>query len=202
MRKFAFTVFMTARTPLSDNELVDLLKTGDQYAYTEIYNRYKGVLYQHAYKRLPNQGEVDDIIHELFTTLWTKRETIVFKTNLSGYLYTAVRNRILDYISHQQVESAYFANLQQFIDHGAGVTDHRVRSNMLRDLIEKEISSLPAKMREVFELSRKSEFSHQEIADKLDISEKTVKNQIHNALKILRVRLGVFIYLCLLYNLL
>ncbi|MDB5117490.1 MAG: polymerase subunit sigma-70 [Mucilaginibacter sp.] len=191
---------MAALSPLPDHELVFLLKTGDKDAYTEIYNRYKGILYQHAYKLLRNQEEVDDIIHELFTTLWIKRETLEFKTNLSGYLYTAVRNRVLDYISHQQIESAYIISLQKFIDKGVAITDHRVRLNMLQEVIEKEIACLPAKMREIFELSRKSQLSHREIAEKLDISEKTVKNQVNNALKILRVRLGLLIYLYLLYK--
>jgi RNA polymerase sigma factor (sigma-70 family) len=137
---------MTAYSSLSDHELVIFLKKGDRSAYTEIYNRYKGILYQHAYRRLPNQEEVDDIIHELFTVLWVKRETLVFKTNLSGYLYTAVRNRILDYVSHQQIASAYLSSLQEFMDKGVAITDHRVRLNMLQDVIEKEIACLPVKM--------------------------------------------------------
>ncbi len=193
---------MAALIFLSDHELVVLLKTGDEAAFTEIYNRYKGILYQHAYKRLHNQEEVDDIIHDLFTTLWIKRESLVFKTNLSGYLYTAVRNRIFDYISHQQIESAYITDLERFIEQGIAITDHRVRLNMLRQVIENEIACLPDKMREIFELSRKSQLSNKEIAKKLNISEKTVKNQVNNALKILRVRLGVLIYLCLLFNIL
>ena len=191
---------MATHTPLSDHELVVLLKAGDEIAYTEIYNRYKGILYQHAYKRLHNQQEVDDIIQDLFTTLWTKREALVLKTNLAGYLYTAVRNRILDYISHQQIESAYIISLEKFIEKGVAITDHRVRMNMLQELIEKEIAGLPDKMREIFELSRKSQLSHREIAQKLDLSEKTVKNQVNNALKILRVRIGVLVYCCFLFG--
>lgn len=191
---------MASQNTLSDHELILLLKEGDADAYTEIYNRYKGILYQHAYKRLPDQGEVDDIIHELFTTLWVKRETLIFKTNLAGYLYTAVRNRILDYIAHQQIESTYISSLQGFIDKGVSITDHRVRLSMLQDLIEKEIINLPPKMREIFELSRKSQLSHREIAEKLNVSEKTVKNQVNNALKILRVRLGLLVYLYLLFK--
>ncbi|MES2277374.1 MAG: RNA polymerase sigma-70 factor [Bacteroidota bacterium] len=190
---------MAAYTSLSDPELVVLLKTSDETAYTEIYNRYKRILYLHAFKRLRNQEEVDDIVHELFTTLWIKRETLELKTNLAGYLYTAVRNRILDYISHQQVETAYVVNLQQFIDKGTAVTDHRVRLSMLQELIDKEIAHLPAKMREIFELSRKSQLSHQEIAQQLNVSKKTVKNQVNNALKILRVRIGMIIFLYLLF---
>jgi RNA polymerase sigma-70 factor (ECF subfamily) len=65
-------------------------------------------------------------------------------------------------------------------------------------IIEKEIADLPAKMREVFELSRKTFLSHKEIAGQLDLSEKTVRNQVNNALKVLRVKLGIFVFLLVL----
>ncbi len=182
---------------LSDTELIALLATGDQYAYTEIYNRYKRLLYTHAYQRLRNEQGVDDIIHDLFTTLWAKRETIDLKTNLAGYLYTSVRNRILDYISHKQIESAYITSFQRFLDEPVSLTDYLLRENQLKALIDKEIAKLPEKMREVFELSRKGGYSHREIAEMLGVSEKTVKNQVNNALKILRVKLGFFVWLFL-----
>lgn len=181
-----------------DIELVELMSKGSEPAFLEIYHRYKGILYQFAYRRLQDQLEVDDIIQELFATLWVKRETLDLKTNVSGYLYAAVRNRILDIIAHKQVESVYIQSLQEFVDHGNAITDHRLRQNMLQELIEKEVANLPKKMREVFELSRKYHLSHKEISEKLEISEKTVKNQINNALKILRVKLGLLIYLYLL----
>lgn len=182
---------MTLYTTLADHDLVAFLKDGDKTAFTEIYNRYKGLLYIHAFNRLKNQQEADDVVHELFTALWTKREDLFLKTHLSGYLYQAIRNRILDVISHKKVESAYMVSLQYFIDHSEAVTDHLVRENELAALIEKEISALPPKMREVFELSRKANLSHREIATKLDLSEMTVKKHVNNALKILRGKFGL-----------
>lgn len=151
----------------SDQELIFLLKEGDHIAFTEIYNRYKRLLYTHAYQRLRNEQEVDDIIHELLTTLWIKREKLVFKTNLAGYLYTAIRNRILDYISHKQIESKYITSFQDFIDRVENFTDFLLRENQLKLLIDKEISALPPKMRIVFELSRKKGYSHKKIAEEL-----------------------------------
>jgi RNA polymerase sigma-70 factor (ECF subfamily) len=68
---------------------------------------------------------------------------------------------------------------------------------MLVELIEKEVAALPAKMRIVFELSRKANLTHREIAGQLDISEETVKKHIHHALKQLRVKLGILVYLYL-----
>lgn len=174
------------------------MKSGDHAAFTEIYHRYKKLLYRHAYQRLRNEQEVDDIIHELFTTMWVKRETLVLRTNLIGYLYTAMRNRILDFVSHQKVESAYIASFQGFIDRAENFTDFLLREKQLRLLIDKEIALLPPKMREIFDMSRKEGLSHKEIAQKLNVSEKTVKSQVNNALKILRVKLGVFAWLLLL----
>ncbi|WP_316814024.1 RNA polymerase sigma-70 factor [Pedobacter heparinus] len=188
---------MTDYSKLSDVELAALLNEGDTLAYTEIYNRYKGVLYIHAHHRLKNAEEVNDIIHELFATLWDRRKTLVFKTNLSNYLYTAVRNRVIDFIAHQKVESAYISGFQQFIDGREAATDHLLREKELSRLIEDEVQSLPAKMREVFELSRKHHHSHREIAFKLTLSEKTVKKHVNNALKILRVKFGTLLSLLL-----
>jgi RNA polymerase sigma-70 factor (ECF subfamily) len=180
---------------LSDVELTELLKSGDAAAYTVIYNRYFDVLYIHAYRKLNHKEEAQDVIHELFTQLWTKRETIEIKSNLTSYLYSAVRNKILDLISHQHVESKYMSSLQNYIVHGACVTDHAIREKQLAALIEKGIADLPPKMKEVFELSRKQKLSHKEIAEKLNLSEQTVKKQVNNALKILRVKLGTMLFL-------
>jgi RNA polymerase sigma-70 factor (family 1) len=186
---------MTLYTTLTDHDLVAFLKDGDKTAFTEIYNRYKGLLYIHAYNRLRNQQEADDVVHELFASLWTKREELFLKTHLSGYLYQAIRNRVIDVISHKKVESAYMVSLQYFIDHSEAVTDHLVRENELSALIEKEISALPPKMREVFELSRRANLSHKEIAGKLELSEMTVKKHVNNALKILRGKFGLISFL-------
>lgn len=192
---------MTDYHNFTDQELAVLLKNGDHSAFTEIYHRYKRLLYTHAYQRLRNEQEVDDIIHELFATLWLKRDHIQFNTNLAGYLYTAVRNRILDYVAHQKIESTYISSFSGFINQSENFTDFLLREKQLTALIEKEIAALPAKMREVFELSRKENLSHEEISRRLGISKKTVKSQVNNALKILRTRLSViaWIFLILFY---
>jgi len=181
----------------SDVELISLLKSGDRLAYTEIYDRYKFVLHTHAYKWMRDREEAMDIIHELFTVLWQKRETIQFNSNLSGYLYVSLRNKIFNTISKRKFESQYIDSLQVFIDRGQCITDHRIRERQLYELIEKEISALPPKMREVFELSRKSNLSHKEIAERLGLSEQTVRKHIQHALRILKSKLGLIIFLFL-----
>ncbi len=191
---------MSDYSKFSDNTLTTLLKAGDHAAFTAIYNRFFGVLYLHALKRLRDEGEAKDIVQELFASLWNKREAVLAKTNLSNYLYTAIRNGVFNYIAHQKVASKYMQTLPSYLEEGECLTDHLARERQLAAIIEKEIYKLPEKMRIVFELSRKEGLSHKEIAERLGISEETVKSQIKNSLRQLKSKLSLFAYLLILLN--
>ncbi|MDB5116519.1 MAG: polymerase subunit sigma-70 [Mucilaginibacter sp.] len=189
---------MSLLNELSDTELIGLLKSGDHDAFAEIYERYKYILHNHAYKKLTNREEARDVVQDVFTMLWNKREIINMHSNLSGYLYTALKNSILNLFSHREVKTKYTLSMERFSVVGNTLADYRIREQQLSELIEAEIAALPTKMREVFELSRKSHLTHKEIAERLDICEKTVDRQISNALKILRTKFGLFVFLILL----
>ncbi len=184
---------MALYSKVTDQNLIALLKEGDQVAYTEIFERYKVILYKHAFRLLKDQDEANDVIQDLFLTLWQKRNTLIFKTSLSSYLYTSVQNRIFDLIRHQRVAVKYVDSIRDFIEQGQYITDEQVRAKELTAIIEKEIAALPPKMRKVFELSRQEELSYKEIGQQLNISDKTVKQQVHNAVKILRLKLNSFL---------
>jgi RNA polymerase sigma-70 factor (family 1) len=180
---------------VSDTDLVLMLREGSRDAYAEIYNRYKWLLYKHALKKTGDRDTANDIVQELFINLWTKREDIAPTVPLSAYLYTGIRNRVINLIEHKLVETKYIDSLLDYANTYVASTDHLARTNQLSAIIEQEIAALPSKMREVFELSRKSHLTHKEIATQLNLSEETVKKQIKNALKILRVRLGLIAYI-------
>ena len=179
----------------SDLELTEFLKKGEHTAFTEIFKRYNGLLYGHAYKRLRNKEEAQDVVQEVFTTLWLKREDIVFSSNLIGYLYTALRNKIYNIISHKKIESEYIVSLQRFLNEEYAVTDFLIREKQLQEIIDKEMGALPPRMRQVFELSRKQHMSHKEIAEEMNIAESTVTDQVKKALKILKPKIGLILYL-------
>lgn len=183
---------------LEDRELSALLKEGNAMAFTEIYHRYHSLLYIYAHKKLNDKQEAEDIIQEVLTTLWNRRYEITLQVSLSSYLYTAVRNRALDIFAHRKVEARYLHSLQAFMEQQTvRSSDFLVRENDLKTLIEKEIKSLPPRMREVFELSRTERLSHSAIAELLGISEHTVATQIKRALRVLRMRLGLLAWLYL-----
>jgi RNA polymerase sigma-70 factor (family 1) len=182
---------MAAYSTYTDQELVALLKGGDTLAFTEIYNRYKYLMQNHALKKLGDFDEVMDVLQDLFSQLWVKRELIPETTNLSGYLYIAVRNKIFNVLAHRSVNDRYVQSLQEFVGEENYTTDLLIREREFLAMINREIEALPSKMRAVFQLSRNSSLSHKEIAAQLNLSEQTVSKQITNALKILRTKLGV-----------
>jgi RNA polymerase sigma-70 factor (family 1) len=188
---------MVPYNTLSDDELITFLKDSDRLAFAEIYERYKYILHAHALNKTRDREEAGDVVQEVFIYLWDKREAIQFNGKLSGYLYTSVRNAILNKVTHKLVQEKYYQSIKNFSDNSKIETDYRIRESQLIQLIENEIALLPAKMREVFELSRKQHLSHKEIAEKLDISEQTVSKQVSNALKILKVKLGTLFVICL-----
>lgn len=179
----------------SDRELLALIKKDNEKAFATLYERYKGVLFLHARRLLEDEDEAKDALQELFTKFWIKRREIELRSSLSAYLYAALRNQILAAFCHKKVAERYIDSLQHFLDEGQCMTDDWIREKELREQIEKEIALLPAKMRKVFELSRNVNLTYKEIAFELDISDKTVKKQVNNALRILKHK----IYLILVF---
>lgn len=174
---------------LSDEELSALLLKGDTLAFEEIFNRYWSVLYSAAYKRVKNREGAEEIVQDLFTLLWTKRETIKIHTSLAGYLHTAIRYMVLNHIQKESVRENYKDSLKlgKVYDNS---TEDIVFFNDLNRSIEKEVTHLPPKCRSVFELSRKEHKTNREIAEVLGISEKTVEGHLTKAIRHLKLSLS------------
>ena len=176
-----------------DTELFLLAKDGDQLAFAEVYERYWEVLFRHALRMTKDKALAEDIVQEVFIALWNRIEQTDLTFIVGSYLYTMVRNKFLNLVQHQSVCDNYLMSLADFLANGESVTDYRCRENQLKTKIEQEVAQLPSKMRTVFELSRKENKTHKEIAVLLKISDKTVKKQVSNAVKILRLKLGSII---------
>lgn len=174
----------------TDVELTAFLAEGDNAAFAEIYNRYWVVLYSHARKMTRDDDLAKDVVQDVFISLWDKVAETEFSFSLKAYLYATVRNRILNLYDKEKVKSKYLSSLEDFDRSGENVTDYRLRETLLAEHIDREILQLPGKMREIFEMSRKLNMTYKEISEQLDISDKTVKKQMSNAIKILRVKLG------------
>ena len=181
---------ITKYKDINDVDLFDLTKSGDRSAFTEIYDRYFSLLYLHALRRLKNKDEAKDIVQDIFSDLWSGRCLINPRTNVSNYLYTSIRNRVLNVEAHKNVRSKYQSSLN-LNERTESPTDHLARERQLQVLIEKEIEALPPRMKTVFLMSRKSHMPFVEIARDLQITEQSVRSHVKNALRILRVKLDI-----------
>lgn len=179
----------------NDDDLLIFLKEDNHSAFTEIFNRYNPLLFSFAYKKVKDKDEAKDIMQEVFVKLWNNRSALELKTSLHSYLYRAVFNKALNLFRHQGIREDHVLALQQMIEDTAQDSDFTIREKDIEKLIEMEVAALPPKMREVFELRKKQFLSNKQIAEQMGISEQTVETHMKRALKVLRTRLGTFIYL-------
>lgn len=192
---------MAIYSAYSDLDLIVLLKKENELAFKELYERYSGLLYVQALKKTKNEDEAKDIVQETFITLWNKRTELNFHSSFSSYLFKTVHNRALNIFVHQKYHDDYIISLQNYLNQAPAEADFLFREKELAQVIDRAVCALPEKMREVFQLSRYEHLTHKEIADKLGISELTVKTQVKRALRAIRINLGPTIYLiCLLYK--
>lgn len=174
----------------TDQQLVVLLKEGKQEAFTEIYDRYWALMYIHVYKMLRDKEETKDLLQDVFSSLWLKSSELKVETKLSGHLYLSARNRVFNLIQRNKVKSDYLGSIAMFLSEAGTETMEKLNEKDLINVIESEIKNLPEKMREIFELSRKKNLTHKQIAEKLNLSDQTVRKQVQNALRILRLKLN------------
>lgn len=180
---------MPNESVLIDHKLVTLLREDDKEAFTKIYQRYWMVMYMHALKMLKSENDARDIVQEIFTSLWLKRQSIDPKVNLAGYLFVATKNKVLDLISHQRIRLNYLGSLSSFAETHNNQVLARIEEKELLQILQQEIERLPAKMKQIFEMRINEHLTYMEIADKLNISDKTVKKQISNAIQVIRPKL-------------
>ncbi|MET4545651.1 RNA polymerase sigma-70 factor (ECF subfamily) [Pedobacter africanus] len=174
---------------LSDHDLLELTKMGDQAAFSLIYNRYSGVLIVHALNILGDEDDARDAIQEVFIHFWNRRECITVTCNLKPYLYAAVRNSVLNKLKKEKHIAKMLEGFKAESLRLKKETQEEDPDVILLQRIEGEIQRLPEKMREVFLLSRRGDLTYEQISSVLNVAPNTVRKQVSNALRILRVNL-------------
>jgi|SRR6185312_1447523 len=182
---------MSEYSLLSDELLVARLKKGEQDAFAEIYERYAEKLACFAAFKLYSLDDARDIIHDVFVKLWENRAKISIATNLQSYLFTITRRRIIDKIRKNITREEYAPIIQSLANHCYD-TENRIDARDLQQHIDRSLDQVTPRIKEIYKLSRNEGLSNHEIADKLNLSEQTVKNQLSAALKHLRKSLTGF----------
>jgi RNA polymerase sigma-70 factor (family 1) len=177
---------------IDDEEILHFLKQDDTAAFRELYNRYWDKMYSSAYKRVKDNAAAEEIVQDLFTDIWYRRNMLPAITSLRIYLYTAVHYRVINHIrkkiKKEDIEK-YITLYQLDFDNS---TEEQVMVNDLNARLQLEVNQLPLKCREVYKLSRDDYKTNKEIAQSLGISEKAVEKHITKALKRLKASLNSF----------
>lgn len=180
----------------SDIELWALIKQNNTAAFATLYNRYWEKFYALCYWHVLEQETAKDIVQELFIDLWDKRDRIDIRETAEGYLKVAVRNRVLNHIRSLNTKRKHYdaarSNLEKEM-----MSESLNNERELRRLYQEEIGKLPPRMKEIYMLNKEEGLSIAQVAQRLDLSEQTVKNQLGNALK--KIRSGLEHYRILLF---
>lgn len=167
---------------VSEEVLLSRFLRGDEDAFGIIFKKYSGILYASANNLFKNQHACEDMVQELFIELWEKKHTLKI-LNLRSYLFIAIKNKALMAIRSGKVfldESVLSELCSEY------QTDQNLIVAELADIINCSIDKLPARCQTVFKLSRFEKLSNREIAQKLNISIKTVESQMTIALSRLK----------------
>ncbi|MGJ1504326.1 MULTISPECIES: RNA polymerase sigma factor [Sphingobacterium] len=169
-----------------DSVLIARIKKGDEEAFTIFYKRHFSKMYLAAVHLLKEEDMANDAVQELFMELWHRPERIDSTGNIKGYLYTVLRNRILSNMNRSKYFNEYVSSYLAFQHQNTCDTEETVLLRELERILEEKIALLPPKMQAVYQLSRDGKLSNKEIAEQLNITEGTVKQHKHQAMRILR----------------
>jgi RNA polymerase sigma-70 factor (ECF subfamily) len=191
---------MLSSTELSDQQLIRLIKNGDRVAFTEVYKRYAESLAGFAASKLYNLDDARDVLHDLFVKLWEDRYTLSVNDNLKSFLFAAIRYKIIDKIRRNVTRQEYDVLLQALAEPQTNGVEHQLEAKEIQQLVDQSLEQLPARTKQIYQLSRNEHLSITEIARQLNLSEQTVKNQLSIALKHLRQAIAGLGILALMMN--
>lgn len=168
-------------------ELINRIKNSDKQAFELLFTTYYKFLCRFAYMITKNKESAEEIVQTLFVQLWEMRKNLLITTNVKNYLCVSLRNMCVNYLKKEIVtekrEKEYFVN---------SLNDSNFNEENFKQKLTEALYSLPEKCRTVYYLKNMEGLTHKEIAEYLDISEKTIENHITKALKYLRELLSPY----------
>jgi len=177
---------METSVTATDQTILALLQEDDERAMERIFDTYYPYLVTTAYHVLMDEHRAKDLVQDVLFHFWTKRDSLTIESGLKSYLRRSVVNRSIDQIRRKK----RFGVAEEITDYNQASTEVSTQEMMetsdLQSAIMAAVDSLPERCKLIFSLSRFEDLSHKEIAEQLDISKKTIENQMTKALKTIR----------------
>jgi RNA polymerase sigma-70 factor (family 1) len=169
----------------TDNQLLQQLATGSHTAFETIYRRYASQLYGYARKNLQHKEDCEELIQEVFESLWLRRENLNIR-DLRHYLFNSVRYIIIRHFYNKGVKKRYLEHYRIFAEWFETANDHDHEPQSISEKLIASLSGLPARCRQAMQLRILENLSNSEIAQRMNISKRTVELYMSKALIHLR----------------
>jgi len=169
-------------------DLLGRIAMGSHRAFGELYDLFRPDLLDHVLAKVRDVQAAEDIVHDLFVSLWNRRESILEIESIPAYLYSSCRYLVFRHYRRRMLTDGSEEDLD--MPSGEPPLEERLHYRYLLDMVEREVEKLPEKCRRVFRLSRYEYLSNREIAERMAISESTVENHINKAINRLRLSAG------------
>ncbi len=166
-----------------DKELLRQLALGNELAFKAIYDSYSKDMFLYAINIFKKKEVCEDLIHDVFISLWSKRRDLKIK-HLKSYLFQSIKYQIFNHLRNRKISNEDLTRFN-IIDLSMNISQ-KLEFDELEQLIKKEVTKLPERCQQIFVLSRYQHKSNKEIAEELNISIQAVKNQISKALQAIR----------------
>jgi RNA polymerase sigma-70 factor (ECF subfamily) len=173
--------------------LIEKLKSGDPDSFSDIFSAYYKDLVFFAYSFTHELSSAEDIVQDTFVKLWDDHEKLNVTVSLKSILLKTIQNKCIDWHRHRKIvnnSGTYIIDNSPLYEYD---TDNYVLRSELEEMIEKAIAILPEKFKEAFEMNRFEGLKYQEIANKLNVSVRTIEVRISKALELLRKSLIDFL---------
>ncbi|WP_299582089.1 RNA polymerase sigma-70 factor [uncultured Sunxiuqinia sp.] len=173
---------------ISDQHLTKFLREGSKDAFRVLYDRYGIKIHRFAFGYLKSEEEAEELVQDVFLKLWDKRHLLNDSGNIKSYLYKVAVNTIYDFIRRKNLEQAF----QEFATGRTEEADHTWDEVVYNDMmaqIDRLMEQMPEQRRKIFKMSKEEGLSHDEIAETLGLSKRTVENQVYRATTFLRDKL-------------
>lgn len=162
---------------------------GDQRAFRFFFDKYYTDVCNFIHFYTNDSAMAEELAQDIYVYLWDNRKKITIHSSVKSYLFSASKNKSLNYIRNEKIKQRILENYKEQQTETGQPEENYLDISQLQEILKKSIATLPERCREIFLLSREKKLSHKEIAEKLAISPKSVENQIGIALKKLREQL-------------
>ncbi|MCK5729521.1 MAG: RNA polymerase sigma-70 factor [Draconibacterium sp.] len=194
---------MNESKKISDADLAHCIKYGEKDAYQELFKKYAPKIYHFSLSYLKNESDAEELVQDVFLKVWEKREILDVSQNVKAYIFKIAISTIYDFIRRKNIESAFNDFAQVNFSKSSNDTWDTVIFEEMQTTLNDLVTQMPEQRRKIFRLSKIKGLTNNEIALKLDLSKRTVENQIYRAIVFLKEHLRnesifalLFFYLC------